>query len=74
MQDMFAKMITYVLLGAIFVGQGMAAANMNGAQGKMMARRAAIVDLYRQAGGSQGLEIVGESFDGHIYKVEAVRN
>ena len=68
------KLIVFGILGVTFIGQGiMNSAMSNTAQGRIMARRAAFVDVYRQAGGSQGLQIVNEVFDGQVYKVTAVR-
>lgn len=63
------------ILSITFIGQGLmnSAGNGNIAQERLMARRAAIVDVYRQAGGSQGLQIIKEVFDGHIYQITAVR-
>lgn len=54
---------------ALFIGHGIASSDTP--QGKMMARRAAIVDIYRQAGGSAGMQIVSESFSDGVYEVQA---
>ena len=62
-----------IALMITIIGQGMVSPNYPGSQGKVMARRAAIVDVYRQAGTSQGIRILSESFDGKIYTVQAVR-
>ena len=62
-----------ITLVITIVGQGIVNSNYPGSQGKVMARRAAIVDVYRQAGTSQGIRILSESFDGKIYTVQAVR-
>ena len=67
------KASVLIALMVTIIGQGVVSPNYPGAQGKIMARRAAIVDVYRQAGTSQGIRILSESFDGKTYTVEAVR-
>ena len=62
-----------IALVITIVGQGIVNSNYPSVQGKAMARRAAIVDVYRQAGTSQGIRILSESFDGKVYTVQAVR-
>lgn len=59
-----------LLLAVIVVGTGYAPAAMNPAQGKLMARRAAQVDCFKQSGGSP-FNILAESYDGHTYRIEA---
>ena len=59
-----------LLLAVIVVGTGYAPAAMNPAQGKLMARRAAQVDCFKQTGGSP-FTILSEVFDGHTYHIEA---
>ena len=59
-----------LLLAVIVVGTGYAPAAMNPAQGKLMARRAAQVDCFKQSGGSP-FNILAESYDGHAYRIEA---
>lgn len=59
-----------LLLAVIVVGTGYATAAMNPAQGKLMARRAAQVDCFKQTGGSP-FNILSESYDGHTYRIEA---
>ena len=62
-----------LLLAVIVVGTGYAPATMNPAQGKLMARRAAQVDCFKQTGGSP-FTILSEVFDGHTYHIEAEAN
>lgn len=59
-----------LLLAVIVVGTGYAPATMNNVQGKLMARRAAQVDCFKQTGGSP-FNILAESYDGHTYRIEA---
>lgn len=59
-----------LLLAVIVIGTGYAPAAMNPAQGKLMARRAAQVDCFKQSGGSP-FNILAESYDGHTYRIEA---
>jgi hypothetical protein len=70
--DKFKKLLP-MLLTAIVIGQGYVPQGTTMAQGELLARRAAIVDAYRQLGGSQGIQILDESFDGKIYTVKAVK-
>lgn len=69
------KFLTMLSLTAIvIVGQGIVPDRaVNATQGKLLARRAAIVDVYRQLGDSHGVQILGESFDGKKYIVKAIR-
>ena len=67
------KGVAMALLTAIVIGQGYAPQGTTAAQGRILARRAAIVDIYHQLGGSQGIQILDESFDGKTYTVKAVR-
>jgi hypothetical protein len=48
---------------------GIAPAGMDGAQAKLMARRAAIVDMQRQTNG-KAMPILSEKWDGRIYEIE----
>ena len=59
-----------LLLAVIVIGTGYAPAAMNPAQGKLMARRAAQVDCFKQSCGSP-FNILAESYDGHTYRIEA---
>lgn len=53
------------------VGVGVAPAHVvNPAQGRIMARRAAIVDVYRKLGRSN-IRILKEVWNGEVYQVEA---
>lgn len=67
------KGVAITLLTAIVIGQGYVPQGTTTAQGRLLARRAAIVDIYHQLGGSQGIQILDESFDGKTYTVKAVR-
>ena len=67
------KKLLPMLLIAIVIGQGYVPQGTTTAQGRLLARRAAIVDVYHQLGGSQGIQILDESFDGKTYTVKAVR-
>ena len=64
------KKISLLLLAVIVVGTGYAPATMNNVQGKLMARRAAQVDCFKQTGGSPFV-VLSESYDGHTYRIEA---
>ena len=64
------KKISLLLLAVIVVGTGYAPAGMGNAQGKLMARRAAQVDCFKQSGGSL-FTVLSEAFDGHAYRIEA---
>lgn len=67
------KKLLPMLLTAIVIGQGYVPQGTTVAQGRILARRAAIVDVYHQLGGSQGIQILDESFDGKTYTVKAVK-
>lgn len=67
------KGVAITLLTAIVIGQGYVPQGTTTAQGRLLARRAAIVDVYHQLGGSQDIQILDESFDGKTYTVKAVR-
>lgn len=71
--DKFKKLMAMLSLTAIVIGQGYVPQGTTTAQGRLLARRAAIVDIYHQLGGSQGIQILDESFDGKTYTVKAVR-
>ena len=69
---MFRKTMIWAVMAITITGQGLVPSGaLNVTHGEMLARRAAIVDIYRQNGGSQGLSIVNESFDGHVYRITA---
>ena len=69
---MFKKLLVYSILGITIVGQGLVPSSCsNPVQGRLLARRAAIVDVYRQVGGAQGVKIVKENFVGGVYFVKA---
>lgn len=53
---------------AIIIGQG--AAMNDTAQGRMMARRAAISDVQRQTNGAGRYVIIEESFEDGVYTVK----
>lgn len=68
-------MLAMLVLGIVVIGQGAAPSSVsNDLQAKLIARRAAIVDVYRQFGGSQGVRILDESYNGKVYKVKATQN
>jgi len=67
------KKLLPMLLIAIVIGQGYVPQGTTTAQGRLLARRAAIVDVCHQLGGSRGIQILDESFDGKTYTVKAVR-
>ena len=48
---------------------GVAPAGMNGEQARMMARRAAIVGMYKETRG-KSVPILSERWDGRIYEIE----
>lgn len=57
---------------AAVVGTGYAPATARTAvQGKLLARRAAMVDCYKKLGGKAGMKVLKENWDGHTYTVEA---
>jgi hypothetical protein len=62
--------VVVTLVAMIVVGHGMAPVNMGGAQGRMMARRAAIVDVYRQTSGAP-MKIVSQSYEDGEYTITA---
>lgn len=70
--DKFKKLLP-MLLTAVVIGQGYVPQGTTTAQGRILARRAAIVDVYHQLGGSRGIQILDESFDGKTYTVKAVK-
>lgn len=56
---------------AAVTGVGIAPANaVNAAQARIMARRAAVMNCYRQLNG-KAIKILNEVWDGHAYKVTA---
>ena len=70
----FTKLFTMFALAIVVVGQGTVPQNARTPlQGQLLARRAAIVDIYSQLGGVQGLNIVKEDFDGKVYTVKVVK-
>ena len=71
--DKFKKLMVMLSLTVIVIGQGYVPQGTTTAQGELLARRAAIVDAYRQLGGSQGIQILDESFDGKTYTVKAAK-
>ena len=48
---------------------GKAPAGVSGERAKMIARRAAIVGMYRETGG-KAVKILSERWDGRIYEIE----
>lgn len=66
------KGLTMALLTAIVIGQGYVPQGTTVAQGRILARRAAMIDVYHQLG-SKNIQIVDESFDGKTYIVKAVK-
>jgi hypothetical protein len=59
-----------LLIAVILTAYGYAPDNGNNNQGKMLARRAAMVDLYRRTNGT-AYHILSESYDGHRYTIQA---
>lgn len=71
---MYKKLMVFAMLGITIIGQGFVPPTaVNAAQGKMLARRAAITDVFRQLGSNKGIHILTESFDGQTYTIEAAR-
>lgn len=63
----------FMMMAMVVVGQGVTNPAFHGAQAKMLARRAAIVDVYKQTNGAP-MSIISESFDGQTYTVRAQVN
>ena len=69
MKNMIKAIMSSMLVLTIVIGQGIAA--NSSPQGKMMARRAAIIDIQKQTNGAAGMSIISEHFDGQTYTIEA---
>ena len=65
---MMKKLLVFSMLGITLIGQGVS--EYGGAQGRLLARRAAIVDVYRQCNGAP-IKILNETYTGGIYTVKA---
>lgn len=65
---MLKKLFVFSMLGITLIGQGVA--THDGAQGRLLARRAAIVDIHRQSNGAS-IKILNESYTGGIYTIQA---
>lgn len=73
---MFKKIIVTLAMTTFMAGTasaatsyGIAPTGMEGSGARMMARRAAIVDMLHQTGGKR-LPILSEKWDGHVYEIE----
>lgn len=63
--------VGYVAIFSVIVGIGYTPDNtMNAAQGKLLARRAAVVDCFRQTNENL-FEVLSEQFDGNRYTIKA---
>ena len=56
---MLKKLLVFSMLGITLIGQG-----------RLLARRAAIVDIHRQSNGAP-IKILNESYAGGIYTIQA---
>ena len=63
--------ISMFLVGVIVVGHGFVNHNFNsGLQKRMMAKKAAVVDIQKQTNG-KNFKIISENFDGEVFTVTA---
>lgn len=65
---MLKKPLVFSMLGITLIGQGVATMH-DGAQERLLACRAAIVDIHRQSKGAP-IKILNESYAGGIYTIQ----